>query len=220
MGDLSGKAALVTGAARGIGAATAQRLARDGARVAVLDLREDMTTETVEAIRTAGGHAIGVAADVSNAEQVQAAVDQVVAEFGRLDILVNNASIDALHPTGNLVHYDASKGGVVMVTKALALEFGPHNITVNAIAPGVIQTAGASAVGAPSDEVSRALTARIPLHRMGIPDDIAKVVLFLASGASDYMTGSLACGGWWVPADIGTTAIIISKILSRGHSIT
>ncbi len=93
MGDLSGKAALVTGAARGIGAATAQRLARDGARVAVLDLREDMTTETVEAIRTAGGHAIGVAADVSNAEQVQAAVDQVVAEFGRLDILVNNAGV-------------------------------------------------------------------------------------------------------------------------------
>jgi NAD(P)-dependent dehydrogenase (short-subunit alcohol dehydrogenase family) len=78
-----------------------------------------------------------------------------------------------------------------MVTKALALEFGPHNITVNAIALGVIQTAGASAVDVSSDEVSRAFIARIPLRHMGIPDDIAKVVLFLASGASDYMTGSL-----------------------------
>ncbi len=77
-----------------------------------------------------------------------------------------------------------------MVTKALALEFGPHNITVNAIAPGGIQTPGAGGSAIP-DEFLRAFTAKIPLRRMGVPDDIARVVVFLASGAADYMTGSL-----------------------------
>jgi 2-deoxy-D-gluconate 3-dehydrogenase len=76
-----------------------------------------------------------------------------------------------------------------MATKSLALELGPHNILVNAIAPGAIQMPGAS--GTASDEVTEAFSARIPLRRMGIPDDIAKAVLFLASAASDYMTGSL-----------------------------
>lgn len=89
----------------------------------------------------------------------------------------------------HLVHYDASKGGIVKVTKALALELGPHHILVNAIAPGGIQTPGAS--GSAPDAVLEAFTARIPLQRMGIPDDIAQAVLFLASSASDYMTGSL-----------------------------
>jgi 2-deoxy-D-gluconate 3-dehydrogenase len=113
--------------------------------------------------------------------------------------IVNVASIDSLHPTGNLAHYDASKGGVLMLTRALALEFGPHNITVNAIAPGGIQTPGAQATTAtmlqatalPAEELMKGFMARIPLRRMGEPDDIAKVALFLASGASDYMTGSL-----------------------------
>jgi 2-dehydro-3-deoxy-D-gluconate 5-dehydrogenase len=119
----------------------------------------------------------------------QAAAQEMMNE-GHGGKIINIASIDALHPTGNLVHYDASKGGVVMVTKALALEFGPHNIRVNAIAPGGIQTPGASGP-AVSDELMQAFLAKIPLRRMGVPDDIAKVVLFLASGASDYMTGSL-----------------------------
>jgi 2-dehydro-3-deoxy-D-gluconate 5-dehydrogenase len=110
---------------------------------------------------------------------------------GHAGKIVNIASIDALRPTGNLVHYDASKGGVVMVTKALALELGPHHITVNAIAPGGIQTPGGASSAAPPEEFMQAFIARIPLRRMGIPDDIAKVVLFLASGAADYMTGSL-----------------------------
>ncbi len=128
----------------------------------------------------------------------QAAAQQMIkADHGGK--IVNMASIDALHPTGNLVHYDASKGGVVMVTKALALEFGPHNINVNAIAPGGIQTPGGQAQSAtilqatnmPYEELTKAFTARIPLGHMGEPDDIAKVVLFLASSASDYMTGGL-----------------------------
>lgn len=128
----------------------------------------------------------------------QAAAQQMIQE-GHGGKIVNVASIDGLHPTGNLVHYDASKGGVIMATKALALELGPHNISVNAIAPGGIQTPGGqaqsaavmSAVTVPVEEMTKAFMARIPLGRMGEPDDIAKVALFLASPASDYMTGSL-----------------------------
>ncbi len=128
----------------------------------------------------------------------QAAAQQMIQE-GHGGKIVNIASIDALHPTGNLVHYDASKGGVVMATKALALELSQHKINVNAIAPGGIQTPGGqaqsaaimSAVTAPTEELTKAFMARIPLGRMGEPDDIAKVALFLASSASDYMTGSL-----------------------------
>jgi 2-dehydro-3-deoxy-D-gluconate 5-dehydrogenase len=119
----------------------------------------------------------------------QAAAQEMVNE-GHAGKIINMASIDAMHPTGNLVHYDASKGGVVMVTKALALEFGPRGISINAIAPGGIQTPGASSPST-SDEMMQAFAAHIPMRRMGVPDDIAKVALFLASNASDYMTGSV-----------------------------
>ena len=113
--------------------------------------------------------------------------------------IINIASIDALHPTGYLAHYDASKGGIVMLTKSLARELGPYHITVNAIAPGSISTPGAAAAmtssraaAAAVQEVSAdAFTARIPLGRMGEPDDIATAALFLASPAASYMTGSL-----------------------------
>jgi 2-dehydro-3-deoxy-D-gluconate 5-dehydrogenase len=129
---------------------------------------------------------------------VQAAAQQMI-QAGNGGKIVNVASIDGLHPTGNLVHYDASKGGVIMATKALALELGPHKINVNAIAPGGIQTPGGQAQSAailsaatmPVEELTKAFMSRIPLGRMGEPDDIAKAVLFLASPASDYMTGSL-----------------------------
>jgi 2-dehydro-3-deoxy-D-gluconate 5-dehydrogenase len=239
--DLTGKAAIVTGGAMGIGQGIALRLAEAGAGVMVTDINLEAATNTVNQIRSKGGKAEAIKADASSVADAKRTVQETVRAFGRLDIIVNNAgiypfapalqmneelwdkvldinlkglffysqaaaqemmneghggkiiniaSIDALHPTGNLVHYDASKGGVVMVTKALALELGPHNITVNAIAPGGIQTPGA---GGPvtSDEFVQAFIARIPMRRMGVPDDIAKVVFFLASGASDYMTGSL-----------------------------
>lgn len=123
----------------------------------------------------------------------QAAAKRMVAA-GQGGRIVNIASIDALHPTGNLVHYDASKGGVVMTTKALALEFGQYGITVNAIAPGAINTPGASASSAGveiSEDVLKQFLVRIPLGRQGAPDDIARAALFLASEASAYVTGSL-----------------------------
>jgi 2-dehydro-3-deoxy-D-gluconate 5-dehydrogenase len=112
--------------------------------------------------------------------------------------IVNIASIDAIHPSGNLVHYDASKAGVVMMTKSMAAELGKRGINVNAIAPGAIATPGASA-GSTVTEMSEeqfqtminAFIARIPIGHMGNPDDIAKAVLFLASSASDYITGEV-----------------------------
>ena len=93
MGKLAGKVAIVTGAGRGIGAATAKRLAADGAKVAVLDLKEEYCADTVNAIRETGGEAIAVGCDVSDARQVQEAVDKVASHFGKIDILVNNAGV-------------------------------------------------------------------------------------------------------------------------------
>lgn len=114
--------------------------------------------------------------------------------------IINIASIDALHPSGNLVHYDASKGGMLMMTRSMALELAPHGIHVNGIAPGGIETPGAAkimgdmagALGATPAvlaEMSKAFSARIPMKRQGTPDDIASVVLFLASDAARYITG-------------------------------
>jgi 2-deoxy-D-gluconate 3-dehydrogenase len=239
--DLTGKTAIVTGGAMGIGQGIAFRLAEAGAAVMIADINLAAAQDTVYQIRASGGKAEAIKADAASVADASQVVTETMKAFGRLDILVNNAgifpmapalevtealwdkvlninlkglffytqaaakemmneghggkiiniaSIDALHPTGNLVHYDASKGGVAMLTKSLALEFGPHNILINAIAPGGIQTPGAGGPGL-SEEVLAAFTARIPLRRMGVPDDIAKVALFLASEASDYMTGSL-----------------------------
>jgi len=239
--DLTGKVAIVTGGAMGIGQGIAFRLAEAGAAVMIVDVNLEAAEDTVSQIRVEGGQAKAIKADASSVADAKRTVQETVRAFGRLDILVNNAgvypfapalevtealwdkvldinlkglffyaqataqemvkeghagkiiniaSIDALHPTGNLVHYDASKGGVVMVTKALALEFGPRGISINAIAPGGIQTPGASGPST-SDEMIQAFAARIPMRRMGVPDDIAKVALFLASSASDYMTGSV-----------------------------
>jgi 2-deoxy-D-gluconate 3-dehydrogenase len=239
--DLTGKVAIVTGGALGIGQGIAFRLAEAGASVMITDVNIEAARATVKQIHTAEGKAEAVKADAASVADVKRAVEEAVRTFGRLDILVNNAgiypfasalevteslwdrvldinlkglfftaqasaqemlreghggkivniaSIDALHPTGTLAPYDASKGGVVMATKALALELGPRHILVNAVAPGAIQTPGANSA-AMSEEMLQAFTARIPLRRMGVPDDIASVVLFLASDASNYMTGSV-----------------------------
>ena len=113
--------------------------------------------------------------------------------------IINMASIDALKPMGGHTHYGASKSGVVMLTKSMALELAADKILVNAVAPGGIQTPGSDAVkstmsqalGMTEEGLMQAFLQRVPLGRLGEPDDIAKVVLFLASGAADFMTGEL-----------------------------
>jgi len=116
---------------------------------------------------------------------------------GRGGKIINIASIDAFHPSGMLVHYDASKGGMVMMTRSLAVELARYQINVNAIAPGAIQTPGAAESSAAilegsdltPEQIAQAFMQRIPLGRQGMPDDIARTVLFLASHLADYMTG-------------------------------
>lgn len=248
--DLTGKNALVTGAAKGIGQAIALRLAEAGAEIMVADIDLDSAQETVTRIESLGGKATLIRLDTSNVADARAVIENITQTGGRCDILVNNAgifpfataldlteaswdqvldvnlkgsfflaqavakamiaggcggsivniaSIDGLHPTGNLAHYDASKGGLVMLTKSLAKEWGPQGIRVNAIAPGSIATPGAAAATSasmPSTSISsvgmmESFLARIPLGRTGEPDDIATAVLFLVSHAASYVTGSL-----------------------------
>jgi len=135
----------------------------------------------------------------------QAAAEQMI-KGGRGGRIINLASIDALQPQHMGTHYNASKGGVVMLTRALALELAAHKILVNTVAPGGIATPGVAAAnkqfseatGVPGDILMEEFNKRIPLQHRGEPDDIAKVVLFLASAAADYVTGSflLVDGGY------------------------
>lgn len=116
----------------------------------------------------------------------QAAAKEMI-KGGRGGKIINIASMDAIHPTRKMAPYDASKGGVAILTRTLALEFARHNILINAVAPGGVLTPGAK------ERAAAALHGipRIPLGRLADPDDIARVVLFLASAAADYMTGTM-----------------------------
>jgi 3-oxoacyl-[acyl-carrier protein] reductase len=244
MTSLDGRVALVTGAARGIGAGIAQRFAGAGARVGVVDLKEEQASDTVAAITAAGGQALALAADVADAGLVDRAVERVVAEFGGLDIVVNNAGItrdnllfkmteddwDAVmnvHLRGaflvtrsaqrimverrygrviNLsstsalgnrgqVNYSSAKAGLQGFTKTAAIELGPFGITVNAIAPGYIDTpmtqATAQRLGVPVAERQATVAARLPVRRIGQPSDIANAALFFAAEESAFVTGQV-----------------------------
>lgn len=244
---LSGKVAIVTGAATGIGEATAQLLATVGAQVFVLDKDAAGSRAVADSITASGGCAQAFAGDVRKPGEIAPAVDAAVAQFGRIDILVNNAgifprqaflemteaqwdemqdvnlksmfhtlklvlphmfrqrsgkvvniaSITFFLGVAGLSHYVASKGGVIGLTRSLAREAGPHNVNVNCIAPGAIQTA--SEKNFVTDEQARQFVARQCFDRRITPLDVARVCLFLSSELSDAMTGQclLVDGGWY-----------------------
>lgn len=233
---MTSRTAIVTGAARGIGAATARRLAADGNAVAVLDLLEDQARATAEAITADDGKAVAIGVDVADEVAVSAAVDRVAAELGAPTILVNNAAVtrdnlvlrmkdeewqtvidtnlagvyrmskavlrgmmkarggrivsiaSVVGQTGNAgqVNYAAAKAGLFGLTKSLAREVASRGITVNAVAPGFIDTDMTRELPADSRE---ALLGQIPLARLGSAEDVAAAVRFLASPQAGYITG-------------------------------
>lgn len=241
---LEGRAALVTGAAAGIGRATAERLARAGAAVAVFDRDGAGAARVVEAIGAAGGRALAVTGDVAVAADVARAVAETVAAFGGLHVLVNNAGIvrratvvetteeewdrvmavnvksvflagKAAVPVmaaaggGAIVNiasgwglvggrraasYCASKGAVVQLTRAMALDHAPDGVRVVCVCPGDTDTGmlreEARQLGEP-EAAFLADAARRPLGRVGTPEDIAEAVLYLASDAARFVTGTV-----------------------------
>jgi 3-oxoacyl-[acyl-carrier protein] reductase len=260
---LAGQVALVTGGARGLGRAYALRLARLGADVVVndIDLHAHRQYDealspgcdtVVDEIRALDRRSLGIAADVTDELQVRCMVDEVVAQLGRIDVLVCNAGgalirgpslasevpiadfkgmLD-LNLTGTVItcqavapvmkrqgrgkivtvgsqaglraqgggggtSYAVAKAAIHHYTRKLAAELGPHGITVNAIAPGWILSSRAIAGGRASPESRARLEAEIALKRLGEPEDCAKVVEFLVTDLSDYVSGQIipVCGG-------------------------
>lgn len=241
MFDVRDKVALITGASRGIGRATAIQLAASGAKVVVSSRKQDACDAVVEEIRAAGGQAIAMACHVGDKDRLAELVAFVETQWGGVDILVCNAatnpvygsistlpddafakimtvnvqstiwlcnlvlpkmaergggtvimmsSIASLRGTATIGAYGMSKAAEAALTRNLAVEWGPKNIRVNAIAPGVVNTDFARELV--NDPVRRAqMESRTPLRRFGEPEDIAGIVHFLASPASAYMTGQL-----------------------------
>jgi len=221
---------LVTGGGHGIGRAVAERFASEGARVVVNDLTTERAEEAAQAI---GG--MGIAADVSASRQVDAMFDRVLAEWGTIDVLVNNAGdiyaarhflesdeawwdhlldvnlkgaylcshraahVMARRGRGVILHmssggatrahrgnvaYDASKGGIEAMTRAMALDLAPYGVRVNAIVPGLIRTYDIS------EEEAAERGKVVPMGRLGSPEDLAGPTVFLASEDARYITGA------------------------------
>jgi NAD(P)-dependent dehydrogenase (short-subunit alcohol dehydrogenase family) len=248
--SLRGKVAIVTGASRGIGAATARAFADAGAAVALAARSEHELTELAAAIDAAGGRAIAVPTDVGDADAVRQLVERTVQTFGGLDLAFNNAAGGGLPPTpladvpvdaydtaiaitlrsvflsmkfeipailqtgeggaivnmsstagleavGGLAGYVSAKHGVIGLTKTAALDYGDRNIRVNAVAPGPILTDNLARAG---EEAQRRAASAMPIRRVGQPNEVARVVVWLCSDRASYITGAT------IPIDGGKLA--------------
>jgi len=239
------KAVLVTGAARGIGYATAELFAQEGASVAVCDISPEAAESAAQALQsTHGGRAIGLGCDVSDEAQVEAMVSRVIAELGGLDILVNNAGVTRdnllfkmsaadwdtvmnVHLRGTFLctraaqrymvekrqgkivnlsstsalgnrgqaNYSSAKAGLQAFTRTAAIELGPYNINVNAVAPGFVDTEmtrqTAARRGIDPEQYKAMRAKNIPLGRVGVPRDIANVIAFLCSEEASFVSGQI-----------------------------
>jgi 3-oxoacyl-[acyl-carrier protein] reductase len=235
---LLGKVCLITGAAQGIGLATAVKFANEGAIIVVCDVKQAAVDAAVAQCQAAGAQAVGFVVDVTQRDMVDATVKAVLEKYGRIDVLVNNAGItqdarlqkmtleqfdrvidvnlrgvfhcaqavtDAMVAQGSGVilnassvvgiygnygqtNYAATKFGVIGFTKTWSRELGPKGIRVNAVAPGFIETPILSTI---PDKVIQEMKERVPLKRMGQPDDIANVYAFLASDEASYINGTV-----------------------------
>ena len=254
---LKDKVALVTGAASGIGRATAALFGQEGAQVVCADLDGEGAERVARQIADSGGEAASVQADVSVAADVERMVRETVERWGRLDVLVNNAgiyfilpltqvpeeewdrlidinlkgvylgckyaipqmvsqgkgaivntaSIAGLRGFANWTTYCASKGGVIQLTKALAVELARLNVRVNCVCPGIIDTGmldqAVRMSGADKAELAATIGAAHPMGRIGQPEEVAAAILFLASEEASFITGvplSVDGGLWAGPA--------------------
>lgn len=235
---LSDKTAVVTGSRRGIGRAIALALAREGAAVAIIDVDLADCQKVVDEIKTAGGKALAIKCDVSSKAEVQSMVSRVIQEFGKVDILVNNAALGVMkhflrlteeewdrvlnvnlkgaflctqavaknmvkNGSGRIINissvasgggggctpmlasYIASKGGLKSLSEAMAIDLAAYGINVNAICPGTIDS------GAVPESMKERSLKSVPKGRMGRPEEIADLVVYLSSPESEYMTGGV-----------------------------
>ena len=229
---------LVTGAGQGIGAEIAREFSEDGAQVVIVDFNEETANKTAEEITNAGGKAVAYQADVSDFDRAEEIVADVVENYGKIDVLINNAGITrdaslkkmtkeqwdqviATNLTGvfnytkaafvrmteagygrivnasslagvegnfGQTNYSASKAGILGLTKTVAREGAAKGVTVNAVAPGFIETPMTDAI---PKEIKQNMINGIPVKRIGYPKDIAYAMKFLASKDAGYITGQL-----------------------------
>lgn len=235
---LEGKVAIITGAARGIGQATAFKFAKEGAKVVVCDVDQAHVDETVRQIKEQGGRAMGFKLDVTDKASIAAMVEGVMKKHGRIDVLVNNAgivmdaqlkkmtdeqfdrvidvnlkgvynctravvdimlaqeagvilntsSIVGLYGNFGQTNYAASKFGVIGMVKTWSRELGRKNIRVNAVCPGFIATPILSSM---PEKVIQAMEQKIPMGRLGKPEEVASTFAFLASDEASYINGAV-----------------------------